>query len=57
MTVGVVLVAVVVRRWRDRTRAFPIAFLVLVVAGVPTSVVCAASWAGYLAAAHKSRQP
>jgi hypothetical protein len=37
--------------------AFPIAFLVLVVAGLPTTLVCAASWAGYLAAARKSRRP
>jgi hypothetical protein len=37
--------------------AFPIAFLVLAVAGLPVAAVCAATWTGYLAAARKSRQP
>jgi Flp pilus assembly protein protease CpaA len=37
--------------------AFPLAFLILVVVGLPVAVVCAASWTGYLAAARKSRQP
>jgi len=37
--------------------AFPIAFLVLAVVGLPVAVVCAATWTGYVAAARKSRQP
>jgi hypothetical protein len=37
--------------------AFPLAFLVLAVVGLPAAVVCAASWTGYLAASRKSRQP
>ncbi len=35
---------------------FPIAFLVLGVAGLPAALACA-SWAGYLAAARGSRRP
>jgi hypothetical protein len=35
--------------------AFPLAFLVLVVAGLPVTLLCAASWIGYLAAARRSR--
>jgi hypothetical protein len=31
--------------------------LVLAVAGLPVTVVCAATWTGYVAAARKSRQP
>jgi hypothetical protein len=37
--------------------AFPLAFLILAVVGLPAAVVCAASWTGYLAASRKSRQP
>jgi hypothetical protein len=37
--------------------AFPLAFLILVVAGLPAAVICAASWTSYLAASRKSRQP
>jgi hypothetical protein len=36
--------------------AFPLSFLVLVVAGLPATVVCAAAWAGYSAVARKSRR-
>ena len=36
--------------------AFPLSFLILAVAGLPLSLACAVSWAGYLAAARKSRQ-
>jgi hypothetical protein len=36
---------------------FPLAFLILAVVGLPASLLCAASWTGYLAAARKSRQP
>jgi drug/metabolite transporter (DMT)-like permease len=36
--------------------AFPLSFLVLVIAGLPASVVCAAAWAGYSAVARKSRR-
>jgi drug/metabolite transporter (DMT)-like permease len=35
---------------------FLLSFLVLVVAGLPATVVCAAAWAGYSAVARKSRQ-
>lgn len=35
--------------------AFPLAFLVLAIVGLPVSVACAASWIGYLAAARRSR--
>jgi hypothetical protein len=35
--------------------AFPIAFLVLAVVGLPVALACAASWIGYLAAARRSR--
>jgi hypothetical protein len=35
--------------------AFPLAFLVLAVVGLPVTLVCAASWIGYLAAARRSR--
>jgi hypothetical protein len=35
---------------------FLLSYLVLVVAGLPASVVCAAAWAGYSAVARKSRQ-
>ncbi len=34
--------------------AFPLSFLVLAVVGAPVTLACAASWAGYLAAARKS---
>jgi drug/metabolite transporter (DMT)-like permease len=36
--------------------AFPIAFLILAVVGIPLALACAASWAGYLAATRKNRQ-
>jgi hypothetical protein len=36
--------------------AFPLSFLVLVVADLPATVVCAAAWAGYSAAARKNRR-
>jgi len=35
--------------------AFPLAFLVLTVVGLPVALACAASWIGYLAAARRSR--
>jgi hypothetical protein len=35
--------------------AFPLAFLVLAVVGLPVTLVCTASWVGYLAAARRSR--
>jgi hypothetical protein len=37
--------------------AFPLSFLVLIVAGLPAALVCAVAWAGYAAVARKSRQP
>jgi hypothetical protein len=37
--------------------AFPIAFLVLAVFGLPVVLICAATWTGYAAAVRKSRQP
>ena len=37
--------------------AFPLSFLVVIVVGVPTSLVSALAWAGYLAAARRSRRP
>jgi hypothetical protein len=37
--------------------AFPLSFLVLVVAGLPASFACAAGWIGYVAVARKSRKP
>jgi hypothetical protein len=36
--------------------AFPLAFLILAVAGLPLTLACAVSWAGYLSAARKNRQ-
>jgi hypothetical protein len=36
--------------------AFPLSFLILAVAGVPLTLACALSWAGYRAAARKNRQ-
>jgi hypothetical protein len=36
--------------------AFPLSFLVLAVAGMPLTLACAVSWAGYLTAARKHRQ-
>ena len=35
--------------------AFPLAFLVLAVVGLPVALICAASWIGYLSAARRSR--
>ena len=35
--------------------AFPLAFLVLAIVGLPVVVACAASWIGYLAAVRRSR--
>jgi uncharacterized membrane protein YjgN (DUF898 family) len=37
--------------------AFPLSFLVLIVAGLPAALVCAVAWVSYLAAARRSRQP
>lgn len=37
--------------------AFPMALLVVIVAGLPAALVCAAAWAGYAAATRRSRQP
>jgi drug/metabolite transporter (DMT)-like permease len=37
--------------------AFPLSFLVLVVAGLPAALVCAVAWVGYSAVARKSRRP
>jgi hypothetical protein len=36
--------------------AFLLSFLVLAVVGVPLTLACAVSWAGYLTAARKNRQ-
>jgi ABC-type polysaccharide/polyol phosphate export permease len=36
--------------------AFPLSFLILVVVGIPVTLVCAVSWAGYLAAARKNHR-
>jgi len=36
--------------------AFPIAFLILAVVGLPVAVFCAATWTGYFAAARRSRR-
>lgn len=36
--------------------AFPMALLVVIVAGLPAALACAAAWAGYAAAARRSRQ-
>lgn len=36
--------------------AFALSFLVLAVVGVPLTLACAVSWAGYLTAARKNRQ-
>jgi hypothetical protein len=36
--------------------AFPLAFLVLIVAGLPAALVCAAAWAGHSSVARKSRR-
>ena len=33
--------------------AFPLSFLILAVVGMPLTVACAASWAGYLTVARK----
>jgi hypothetical protein len=33
------------------------ALLVVIVAGLPAALVCAAAWAGYAAATRRSRQP
>jgi hypothetical protein len=35
--------------------AFPLAFLVLAIVGLPVAAACAASWIGYHAAARRSR--
>jgi len=37
--------------------AFPLSFLVLVVAGLPASFACAAAWIGYAAVARKTCKP
>ncbi len=36
--------------------AFPLSFLVLIVAGLPAALVCAVSWASYAAVARRSRR-
>ena len=36
--------------------AFPLAFLVLAVVGVPLTLACTLSWAGYFSAARKNNQ-
>jgi hypothetical protein len=36
--------------------AFPLSFLVVIVVGLPVALVCALAWAGYLAAARRSRR-
>ena len=36
--------------------AFPLSFLVVIVIGLPAALVCALAWAGYLAAARRSRR-
>ena len=36
--------------------AFPLSFLVIIFVGVPTALVCALAWAGYLAAARRCRR-
>ena len=36
--------------------AFPLSFLVLLVAGLPATLACAAAWAGYCAVARKIRR-
>jgi hypothetical protein len=36
--------------------AFPLALLILAVVGMPLTLACALSWAGYRAAARKNRQ-
>lgn len=36
--------------------AIPLSFLVWVFVGVPTALVCALAWAGYLAATKRSRR-
>jgi hypothetical protein len=35
--------------------AFPLAFLVLAIVGLPVALACAGCWIGYLAAARRSR--
>jgi hypothetical protein len=36
--------------------AFPLSFLVVIVVGLPAALVCALAWAGYLAAARRTRR-
>jgi drug/metabolite transporter (DMT)-like permease len=36
--------------------AFPLSFLILVIVGIPLTLVCAVSWAGYVTAARKNRR-
>lgn len=36
--------------------AFPLSLLILAFAGIPLTLVCAGSWAGYLSAARKIRR-
>jgi len=36
--------------------AFPLSFLILAVVGIPLTLACALSWAGYLAAIRKHRR-
>jgi hypothetical protein len=37
--------------------AFPLSFLVVIVVGLPVALICALAWAGYFAAARRSRRP
>ncbi len=37
--------------------AFPLSFLVVIVAGVPAALVCVVAWASYFATARRSRRP
>ena len=36
--------------------AFPLSFLVVLIVGLPAALICAAAWAGYFAAARRSRK-
>jgi len=36
--------------------AFPLSLLVMTVVGLPAALVCALAWAGYLAAARRTRR-
>ena len=36
--------------------AFPLSLVVMIVVGLPAALVCALAWAGYLAAARRTRR-